>query len=247
MLDKKLRITSSIVCLFILFTITGCQKLQDYIYTHGNADYKACSIKKVTSISAEDTTTYIFTYNSFGDPVSITHNNVFTGRPNYSFYYDNKKRLIRFVKPYTNGKYDEWQEYEYNNKNQIVKATAYTFGDLAGNIPQPSPYLAYLYFDYDAQGRISHVRQENIVGSVVSVSEKNYVYDANGNLVNGAVYDNKLNPNRTNAVWMFITRNYSLNNPFVATQYNKNNLPTHCHAIDIVPSGGDVYIDYLCQ
>ena len=59
---------------------TGCRKLYDYISNHGDGDYKACNIKKVTAYhyqvydtlhSHVDTITYTFTYNRLGDPVSI--------------------------------------------------------------------------------------------------------------------------------------------------------------------------------
>jgi hypothetical protein len=84
------------------------------------------------------------------------------------------------------------------------------------------------------------------------VDQRDYVYDANGNLVNGAVYDNKLNINRTNAVWMFITRDYSVNNPFTASQYNQNSLPLRFTATNNTPAflptaKGNVSVDYLCR
>ena len=56
-------------------------------------------------------------------------------------------------------------------------------------------------------------------------------YDASGNMVGYNVYDNKINIHRTNKIWMFIDRDYSINNPhspYVAYSpgtYNSFGLP----------------------
>jgi len=62
-----------------------------------------------------------------------------------------------------------------------------------------------------------------------------YSYNADGNLA-GHDYDDKINYHRTNRVWMFIDRDYSVNNPVIATyEYNDFGLPTR-----IVPFEGTV-------
>ena len=53
-----------------------------------------------------------------------------------------------------------------------------------------------------------------------------YTYDASGNLVRpGIVYDNKVNIHRTNKIFMFVDRDFSMNNPFTAATYNGYSLP----------------------
>ena len=42
----------------------------------------------------------------------------------------------------------------------------------------------------------------------------------------GVVYDNKMNINRTNDIWQFLSRDYSVNNPFTAAAYNTARFPT---------------------
>jgi hypothetical protein len=40
------------------------------------------------------------------------------------------------------------------------------------------------------------------------------------------LYDNKINMHRLHSVWMFIDRNYSISNPFIAERYNPEDFPT---------------------
>ena len=124
---------------------TGCKKLYDYIYSHGDGDYKACNIKRIDAIyyppfkgSPPDTTTYKFTYNALGNPVSVINNHVGTGNGNYFFTYDKYNRLREFLSAYSNGGYEQWQRYGYSNKGQIVRDTSYIFGVISGGAPVPS-------------------------------------------------------------------------------------------------------------
>jgi len=71
----------------------------------------------------------------------------------------------------------------------------------------------------------------------------NYVYDAKGNL-SGRVYDNRTNMNQTHAVWMFVNRDYSVNNPFVADTYNSEDLPT---IINLPAEGGARFLQFFRQ
>ena len=41
------------------------------------------------------------------------------------------------------------------------------------------------------------------------------------------LYDHKVNIHRTNKVFMFVDRDYSMNNPFSAATYNGYLLPAH--------------------
>jgi len=73
-----------------------------------------------------------------------------------------------------------------------------------------------------------------------------FTYDAAGNRA-AVVHDNKLNLNRTSKVWMFLTRDYSVNNAFVANRYNLNNLPTLLSGgIQLLPLPGKTTIEYSC-
>jgi len=249
MYNKLKYLALSTIVIYCLVLLSGCYKLKDYLHNHGDADFKICNIKKIASYSSTDTITWVFTYNSSGNPISVIGSFPYTSNPNYTFFYDKHERLIQFVSPYTNGYYDQWSRYGYNNKGQIVIDTNYAFGIFAGPNPLPSPYLTITYYDYDALGRIIHTKDVHYSQEVyITTTEKFYNYDANGNLSDGSVYDNKLNAHRTNAIWMFLKKDYSLNNPFIATQYNEYNLPVICPRTDIVSAfSGNVKIDYLCN
>ena len=85
----------------------------------------------------------------------------------------------------------------------------YNFGIYHGPLPSQA---AYHYLRYDNPNRIL---QDSTVYNYyhLPANVQNYAYDQHGNLAGTSkMYDNKLNPRRANAIWMFIDRNYSLNN-----------------------------------
>lgn len=57
-------------------------------------------------------------------------------------------------------------------------------------------------------------------------------------------YDDKINLNLTNKVWMFLNRSYSPHNPFTATSYNVYGLPT---LLDFTNSSSIYYYFYHYQ
>lgn len=244
----------------ILIIFPSCQKLIDYIRHHpgGDDDLKPCNIKTITTQFSTLPTTYTvhynFTYNAYGNPVSMTNDLVETGNPNYSFIYDKKNRLIQFIKPYSgNTGYEEWFKYGYNDKGQIIRDTVYAFGAIVGGIPMPdTARYAYTDYTYDSQNRIIKlVFYYYYYHTLHSISTFDYAYDAKGNLVNpGTVYDDKLSIYRTNKIWMFITRNYSVNNSFTADRYNQFGLPVKLTSGFIALaslSGGKSVIEYMCD
>lgn len=82
-------------------------------------------------------------------------------------------------------------------------------------------------YEYDDKKRIIKVTKTFSLGSTYPTEIYQYQYDGNGNLVTpGEVYDNKINFHRTNKIWMFLDRDYSVNNPFTANAYNSNHLAT---------------------
>jgi len=212
------------------FTIS-CNKVWDYIHHSGGTDFKECNIKQITLYNQYengyiDTIPFLFTYNKMGNPLSIIHPRVGTGNPNYLFKYDKYNRLSELVKYYNgyNG-YESWERFYYNNKNQVVRDSAYGFGPIVDSVPQPALGFSFITFEYDAEGRITReIDSIYFRGSLTLVIPYMYAYDAKGNLT-GASYDDKLSMYRTNNIWMFMTRDYSINNRFTAKQYNEHGLP----------------------
>ncbi len=247
--------------------MAGCQKVLDYIHlttTDGKADLKICAIKnlKVTNTfvgsGVVQVIRYSFHYNWLGNPDSVVTDNVATGNPNLIFKYDKHNRLIEFQRPYTlingNGNYETWDKYGYNNKNQIVQDTQYVFGSVMDSVPEVLDLqVTYTRYAYDAQDRI--VAQTDSIyrsGKFSVANSKSYIYDSKGNLVTGAVYDDKLNIKRTNTIWMFITKDYSVNNPLKSSAYNSFGLPLYLsnayEALNIIaPQPGVAEVQYLCR
>jgi len=264
MIKRELLGSLSLIAVTAILS-SGCQKVLDYIHptTDGRADLKICAIKhvKVTNTNDDKSTTvqtvdYSFYYNIFGNPDSVINDAVATGNPNLVFTYDKHNRLIEFLRPYTNGSYETLDKYGYNNKNQITYDTLYWFGLIVNNVPETNdfPQVTYTRYIYDSQDRIVGQTDSIFVSGIFSVvNQKNYAYDSKGNLiVAGAVYDDKLGIKRTNTIWMFITKDYSINNSFKANAYNSwslpLDLPSAYGALNIiVPQAGSAEVSYLCQ
>jgi hypothetical protein len=226
---------------FIILTsisLTGCQKVFDYVQKPGKGDteFRQYAIKKVSALfnpsPGTDTVHYIYNYNKEGNPISVTNDKIGTGNPNILFTYDKKGRLSQMIRPYggENQNYETWNKYGYNSANQIVRDTQYTFGSYINNIPYPDSHSGDMWcrtYEYDSQNRI--VRENDSIyyyGVLKNISQENFIYDDNGNLQSyGISHDNKINIRRTNKIWMFITRDYSINNSFVASEYNLFGLP----------------------
>jgi hypothetical protein len=260
---RRLILSGSLITVTAIF-FTGCQKVLDYIRftTDGKAELKICAIQNVTVRNTDDksadvsTVHYSFYYNICGNPDSVINDEVATGNPNLVFKYDKHNRLIQFLRPYTNGSYETLDKYGYNNKNHIVYDTLYLFGLIVNNVPQTNdwPQVSYTSYVYDLQDRVVGQTDSIFVsGKFIVANQKTYTYDSKGNLIlSGVVYDNKLNIKRTNAIWMFITKDYSVNNPFKANFYNSWGLPLDLPSASgalgvIAPQSGPAEIAYSCR
>ena len=122
--------------------------------------------------------------------------------------------------------FEFWHFYGFDLNGRIGVDTMYTSGKL---LEKPTDYFerTISQIQYDNQGRIIHV--SNISNHGVS-SVNTYEYDAAENLVYPpgvpVTYDHNVNAHRTNDIWMFLARDYSMNNPFIADAYNPTNFPT---------------------
>lgn len=165
-----------------------------------------------------------FTYSPWGDPLTGTRNHVQPGFPDFSFRYDKFRRLTDFIGVAKTEYQDDlfWHKYFYDVQGRVNLDSEY-FQVTVSNDQITSYSHAYGYrFDYDQYGRITRQYDPN-VPSVDST----YTYDARGNLVSPAdtLYDDKINYHRTSRIFMFIDRDYSVNNPFHASAYNPGGLP----------------------
>ena len=135
-----------------------------------------------------------------------------------------------------------YHKYIYANpgNSNIVVDSTYVFPEFQNG------YLIHYYggsasyLTYDKAGRII---KDSTVFQGQSTRVENYVYDVNGNL-SGRSYDDRTNINQTNAIWMFVNRDYSINNPFVADMYNSDDLPTR---INLPAESGARFLQFFRQ
>jgi YD repeat-containing protein len=167
-------------------------------------------------------------YDQFENPVAVTQPVVGTGRPYRTFKYDTWHRLRQYRGEYANGNYEFWHFYGFDLNGRIGVDTMYTLGAMGPNGPATYFERAISKIEYDAQGRIIKVVTDT--QNNPSHTETTYSYNTSGNLIYppafGIVYDNKMNYNRTNDIWQFLNRDYSMNNPFTAASYNTTGFPT---------------------
>lgn len=230
------------VMLFGALLFDGCEKARDYVKINPCAEMNMCTIKSIsyTGMFGEKDS-LVFTYNSSGDPVSVTRRVAGSGTPNYAFKYDKKGRLTDFYAPYANLNGAEfWHKYAYDNKGRIAIDSFYTLCRHDNNGPTEH-FTARFLLGYDLQNRIILDSLDPSSGDAYSPAS-HYTYDANGNRA-GRNYDQKVHFRRTNKIWMFIDRDYSMNNAFIANGYNWYGLPT---AFDLPTKGQLIFLrNYL--
>jgi len=234
------------LCLF-LFSMLSCYKVDFEDYFHPDKTPKYCSIKKILSYNEYniDTLVWTFNYNQWGDPHTVRLSNVSTGRPEFQFFYDHHHRLTDFLGSYEgNRSFEFWHKYVYEGK-KIVRDTVFIFGLIINGKPVVDPMSLHLTqvhsLEYDNYDRVIKNTIVYPYYSNVPVKVEEFTYTASGNLGRYKLtipefsytqtdttytnYDNKVNLHRTHKIWMFIDRNYSMNNPAPAISYNKYGLP----------------------
>lgn len=221
---------------FVALLFDGCEKAQDYIKINPCAEMNLCTIKSIsyTGMFGEEDS-LVFTYNAVGNPVSITRRIAGSGMPNYAFKYDKKGRLTDFYAPYearTAAEY--WHKYFYDNKGRITIDSFYTLCDIKDDSLVSHHSGSRYVLQYDVQNRI--ILDSLEPPGIYYSTALHYTYDANGNR-EGRTYDQKVHFRRTNKIWMFIDRDYSMNNAFTADAYNLYGLPT---TFDLSTKGGEL-------
>ena len=219
-----------LLLLSTFFLLEGCRKEKVF----PNPDLTPYNIQQITVVSSYPDMppdTYYFTYNGFGEPLTVKHADPGTGHPNAVFQYDKYGRLIVLVRPYENGYYESYSKYFYNDCDQIAGDSTYVFGTYIDSIPGITPQFGgtTTTFKYDGLGRIIQTSFAYFGQSLIPPPPivETYTYDRFGDQeLGGLVYDNRVCYLRTNAVWMFLSTNYSVHNPFKADSYNAYGLPT---------------------
>ncbi|HEY0678625.1 MAG TPA: hypothetical protein VGD17_10075 [Chitinophagaceae bacterium] len=174
-----------------------------------------------------------FAYNASGDPVSYTPLKFNPRSVKYEFRYDQNRRLTDYIGYIPNNSapaaFEFWTKYVYDNGNRVVRDTTFHFGAYGPTITSFSNYRIITSYEYDSHERISRTISRKWQNDVPtgSVADYKFVYNDKGNLVvQGASPDENVSVYRTHRIWMFLSRNYSVNNVRKAKGYNSKGLPT---------------------
>ena len=212
----------------IMLSAAGCIKSNEYLLRLDDIG-KFCKLKTLI-VNGPDTVA--FHYNSYGDPDSAVYQHGST-TPNLYFRYDSRHRIQDYIYGFSDRDSAVfWFRYYYasDTSKQAFADSLYIYPDQMTHFPPHAAGPAYDNYTYDSLGRITHL-------SVIHDEEYfNFAYDAHGNItpngLNGP--DDKVNYNRTSKVFQFLNWDYSVNNPFIATKYNRFGLPTE---IDLTGKG----------
>lgn len=235
----------------IVFQVTACKKIEQAILKDPCSDIKFCNIQSYTYPGSapyfDDDNTATFTYDGLGNPLAVNNTRVSTGAPNLVFKYDASHRLTEFQRPYSNGFFEQWFKYVYDASGRIIADTSYLFGAITPSWPPTgSQQRRYTTYTYDNTCRVLKTTTIGIGGPEDGFPPNviTYAYDASGNLIRpGITYDNKVNMHRTNKIFMFIDRDFSMNNPYTATSYNGYSLPQILPA----PASGAAPVYFLAR
>jgi len=213
------------VLILLLCGVISCEK--------GDLPFISCDIKQITSYEpvfdgGREPIEHNFIYNSWGAPVEVSSLKPHTGNPNFRFKYDNRRRLAETIIYYSETNLFTSTRYVYDRNGLIIRDTSFLIFD-------PRIYALTTY-TYDRKLRISSMkiwRDGQLLSTTI------YNYDSRGNLEMGPFYyyDDKVNILRTNPLWMFLMRDYSMNNRLptgyaLKLAYNKKGLLTSFHADD---------------
>jgi hypothetical protein len=237
------------VCMMVIILLPGCNKLDSAAATTTDevvpcqvqqmvfppeTPYELARARTVMQISPEQAAaavasndTAIFTYNALGNPVSIIHQKDI-GEDDLFFRYDHANRLTDFIIAYANAAAnggDQWHRYSYDphNTTRVIADTDYISYETANGTIASYDGIELTTFEYDAQNRISKTTELVLAPGITDTIVTAYTYDSHGNLeTGGAVYDNKVNVHRTNKLWMFLDKDYSVNNPVDNGTYTYN-------------------------
>ncbi|WP_315815955.1 hypothetical protein [Paraflavitalea speifideaquila] len=217
----------------LVMSLSGCNKLLDYVNGHGKGapGVSKYRIKTIAGWDDHDSARATFTYNQWGDPVEIWLDRPTTGRGHSLFRYDQARKLTDFINTYDGEYYEHWNKYVYDRNGRVIQDTLYQLGEMGSDGPKSFEHKLVADYNYDSYGRIIKVKTTVMVPGHYEFEDV-YTYDIKGNRTWHSppdTIDNKVNLLRTHPVWQLVDKDYSMNNPFIADMYNESRLPVKLH------------------
>lgn len=220
-----------LACCVLISTFVSCKR---EVLQNGIPSAIQCQIKSIAvKTEGQKDKSGIFVYNQFGDPIEYIPEKHTGNSLRYEFRYDEQRRLTDYIGYYPSNsagtRFDFWTKFFYDDVNRVVRDSIYYYGNYGRALTDHANYTGYTLYEYDKQGRISRTvyRQVQNGSNNGIISDVKYSYNEQGNLVGpGSAYDDKISIYRTHRIWMFLNRNYSVNNPVSARAYSAKGLPT---------------------
>jgi hypothetical protein len=217
--------TFDIVVALILLGLfsSGCTKIYDKWFAgHEPKPSSECRITQIEQgpgpFSARRTGTYY--YDEKGKLDSVVFNDDIPGSQFYYWRYDDHDRLTEYEADYSRDNFNFIHKYAWNG-GKITQDTFFFNG--------PGGVEIVLWdLEYDSEGRVVAQTGKHIdtLEYGISVTPGTWEYNSDGNLANGAEYDNSPNCLTLAKVLAFTERNYSKNNVSSSVLgYNSKGLP----------------------
>lgn len=234
-MKKGNRISLIVGALALVSMLSSCNKLLDYVNKGGGEgeSVAAYRIKSIKGWSPLDSATASFTYNEKGDLVKIWFDDATTGRFNTIFRYNHEGQVTDRITTYDGRFFDSWYHYVYNNAGRVIQDTLYQLGTITDDRPTDNSTMLVSNYSYDSYGRVVKTETTVLKPNINYKFTTDYPYDIKNNLVGRAdTVDTRASLYRIDPNWMLMAKDYSLNNPFVADEYNKAGLPVKLHFKD---------------
>ncbi len=228
---------SFILGICTLLLCISCKKAVDLVETKGEqsttetlSTFSSSSgyrIKSIAGWSIYDSTIATFSYNAYGNPDSIIFSaSPYYGRYNMYFRYDSLHRLTDYYTVYSGSIFYEWSRYQYDSAGRPTHDSLYWYGMITPGGPVSPTYKLLVNNVYDSLHRVTSTTTTMLPSSTPMVDL--YPYNANGNLVRSYlpnVFDTETSLVSIHPVWQLVSKDYSVNNQFVAAEYNDAGLP----------------------
>lgn len=188
-------------------------------------------IKTIAGWSIYDSTIATFSYNAHGNPDSIVFSaSPYYGRYNMHFRYDSLNRITDYYTVYSDSVFYEWLHYKYDSAGRPTHDTLYNYGLITPGGPVLPTYTLLVDNVYDSLHRVTSTTTSIVPNGFPVVDQ--YPYNTNGNLVRSHlpnVFDTETSLVSSHPVWQLVAKDYSINNQFVAEEYNDAGLPVRIH------------------